>query len=603
MEKIYIIKDTSDFVADSELYENIFLTSENLSEDWHFHDFVVKLFKENNPSKLVIPLDINDNPFDGLLLGLHIRLNNDLTHDQKCIPIIFISEKHSFESIFSDPTLSIKQNRALPHYLLTTPNIYLEKPNLDIILAIFELNKPMSIFDYKHKLLDSIKILPSETTGKHSLANIWGAFRLAQTTGHTELLNENTELLRKQKDLYFKYVSANSGIISFQASTQKITIDSKQKNILLIDDEANKGWDVVLKAIFGEANFEVVGKEINEEPKSFINRATESALKEDENKLPKWDLILLDLRLDENEDKGENANKLAKEYSGAILLDGIKKVNKGTQVIMFTASNKAWNMRDLIEMGADGFFIKESPEYSQDNGFSLNNYKSFEKQVDECFEKDFLRDIFIKTRKLKGKLEFDKRKYPESFKTFIQDSRLKLEHTFYLLTLKNTQRTMEFALFNYFQIIEDYANLFTFKNDPEAIAYKTISDARNRTNPHKIFWKNSENKVVSHYALTWDWYDFMKRKDEKDKAIINIEFRENPILQETILSVSLKLAVILNIQLSDISSIEQLNELIYIRNNTIIHSGSNFDKGKRKVEIEDIKLIFGVIYKLIYNSF
>jgi DNA-binding NarL/FixJ family response regulator len=29
---------------------------------------------------------------------------------------------------------------------------------------------------------------------------------------------------------------------------------------------------------------------------------------------------------------------------------------------MFTASNKAWNMKALLDAGADGYYIKESPE-------------------------------------------------------------------------------------------------------------------------------------------------------------------------------------------------------------------------------------------------
>lgn len=52
---------------------------------------------------------------------------------------------------------------------------------------------------------------------------------------------------------------------------------------------------------------------------------------------------------------------LPSEYSGAKILDEIKSDNFGTQVIMYTASNKSWNMRELIGKGADGFYIKESP--------------------------------------------------------------------------------------------------------------------------------------------------------------------------------------------------------------------------------------------------
>ena len=418
MEKIYIIKGKSDLIVEDDLCVDISLTTENLLEDWQYHDWIVVQFKKFNPKKLIIPLDFDENFFAGLILGLHIRLNHELSHEQRCVPIVFISDRHSFESIFSDSTLSIKQNRALPHYLLTTPNVYLEKPDLEIIKSVFEVSKSMSYADYKNRFLDVIKILPSETIGKHSLANVWGAFRLAQTTEHSKILEQNTELLRKQRDLYFKYISAyslkenlsendtaNSGLTINsedknidEANNDKtdlgLTINSEGKNILLIDDEANKGWDVVLKAIFKGANFEVSGKDSDEKFELFLSKSIDKALELNQDNLPKWDLILLDLRLDEEEDLGDKADKLAGEYSGAKLLEKIKTENKGTQVIMLTASNKAWNMKKLLDLGADGYYIKESPEFNFSSEFTNESYQNLVKEIESCFDKKFAQKIF-----------------------------------------------------------------------------------------------------------------------------------------------------------------------------------------------------------------
>lgn len=59
------------------------------------------------------------------------------------------------------------------------------------------------------------------------------------------------------------------------------------------------------------------------------------------------------------------------EFSGMKILKAIKAANQGIQVIMFTASNKAWNMKALLDAGADGYYIKESPEFAFPNSYSV----------------------------------------------------------------------------------------------------------------------------------------------------------------------------------------------------------------------------------------
>jgi CheY-like chemotaxis protein len=229
-------------------------------------------------------------------------------------------------------------------------------------------------------------------------------YQLAKTTNNLTALNRNLKLHQNFKELYFKFIQASSKVFSpfndldFNIITTK-KINSPNKKVLYIDDEADKGWEEVLKSIFVGAEFESVGKMENESAETYYAKAKTKALEiEIEKNLPKWDLILLDLRLDETEDVGENAFKLASSYSGAKLLKEIKtgnKGNQGIQVIIFTASNKAWNMRELlIDLKADGFFVKESPEYNSDVIFSEKNYENFENQVIYCYNRSYLRSIF-----------------------------------------------------------------------------------------------------------------------------------------------------------------------------------------------------------------
>ena len=82
-------------------------------------------------------------------------------------------------------------------------------------------------------------------------------------------------------------------------------------------------------------------------------------------------------------------------YSGAKLLKSIKEKNKGTQVIIMTASNKAWNMKHLLKLGADGYYVKESPGVAFSSDFSHSNYQNFKTEVEKILTGlGFMREDF-----------------------------------------------------------------------------------------------------------------------------------------------------------------------------------------------------------------
>lgn len=67
-----------------------------------------------------------------------------------------------------------------------------------------------------------------------------------------------------------------------------------------------------------------------------------------------FDLILLDLRLKRDKDKGSPPQKI----SGIELLYQIKKFDPSIPVIMITASEKALNYKEALDLGASGYWIK-----------------------------------------------------------------------------------------------------------------------------------------------------------------------------------------------------------------------------------------------------
>jgi CheY-like chemotaxis protein len=178
---------------------------------------------------------------------------------------------------------------------------------------------------------------------------------------------------------------------------QEKTINALNKKILLIDDEANKGWELVLRKVFETSSPEdfVI---IKEKVKDYNSLSTESKnLIENTS----FDLYLIDLRLNGMEE--ENILK-SDSFSGMNVLQKIKSFNQGNQVIIFTASNKVWNLKALLDAGADGYYMKESPEFGFSAEFFEQNYLQFQEDVKRRFERDFLKNIYISYQKMLQKI-------------------------------------------------------------------------------------------------------------------------------------------------------------------------------------------------------
>lgn len=391
MENVFIISDYSTWL--NSLIEKLGFNEKqvipfetDLDEDWKI-DHWVKTKIPDNIETILIPIELGTNnvmSLEGLKIALHLRLLGKI-YPKRYLPVIFISNREVWQI-----NQMCRDSRDKNHYdyLIGTKGTDFLRPIPEDILPVITNLLPLSEEEYFVDFYEHIKILPNEYMGKHSIANIWGIHRLAMITGHGKLFDKNKKVNELISDLYFKYLTAYRGE-TFSNAIKELFIESSGKNILLIDDEENKGWSDLLKVLFKDSNFEFVPS-----GKNFLQDAEKKVLEINSSGLPIWDLILLDLRLVADEDAGENAYKNACDYSGAKLLNVIKCNNKGTQVIIFTASNKAWNMRELIDLGADGYYVKESPEYHQDLSFSLNSFKKFYDQVNYCYKKAFLKKIF-----------------------------------------------------------------------------------------------------------------------------------------------------------------------------------------------------------------
>lgn len=361
---------------------------------------VSKWFLQEKYDAIYIPLCFGGvlSDFMGLRLAMHIRLTPSLNQDTP----IYAYGVAAFEELTENYCFDILKTQSVR--LVNCDNASLIS-SVRSDIPICNLQKEMKLVH-----LD----LPSNIGG-HSLANQWGATILAQVAG---VDYEPTEqILNIQKSLYFKYIKAKNGSYGPDNSENKIE-ETKGKRILLIDDEADKGWSGVFKKMFDGGYLDVINVKLsgfNEIPEKIKQNIY----------IDLYDLYLVDLRL-----LGENEEHIVStiQFSGRDVINEIKRNNEGNQVVVITASNKAWNLRNLFAEGANGYYVKESPELLLPPELSKENYDSLIDSINSAFKNCYKRRLwaeqynlieYIKKLDLEQDLQDKLIKQLEVFETFM----------------------------------------------------------------------------------------------------------------------------------------------------------------------------------------
>lgn len=396
---------------------------------------------------IIIDVDSTKTPDACLSYALAIRLSLHEKKEVALAPIIFMSSL----------TIDIFKNSPYST-LLQTKGISFETP-LFTPTAV-EFMEPLKAKDYRPYFLDLIKVKPNATEGTHSIANQWGADVLSRIVLGAD--TDNALIKQARQSLYFKYVLALtlsedviSSLLSKEGTSEEIgrlmTINASGKKILLIDDEADKGWKDVIGRILNNSNLITFNQQTAD-----YTHLSEDIKKEIEKE--DADLIFLDLRINGvAEDTDEHIRPY--DFSGMKVLKAIKKINPGLQVIMLTASNKAWNMKALVDAGADGYYIKESPEYAFSAEYSIANANNLVKQIERCLEKKYLCKIYTGIKKLKSTL--DSCGQSQYFCNRIKNH---LNISYILLSQAKTKQDFAFAYITLEQIVEVITNEFISKN-------------------------------------------------------------------------------------------------------------------------------------------
>ncbi len=305
--------------------------------DEHIHNELIECFEDGIQYDLiVIPASLsieNYIEFTGLRIAHHIRLTPEFKHIKT--PILILSEENPSQIAKISSFANIFFTKGIFHTSTQVP----DKLSFEINELKESGLKLLSESDY-NSFLDKIKIDPPPNyDNRHSVANEYAMYSWSKAIG---LENEKIEKELGSR-LYFKYLDCviqNNHIGPLDISALKIEV-KEEVRILLIDDEAEKGWGQFYDKLFGNG-IELIVPENDE----IDYNAGSKEIKDDVIKLiksKKPHLVLLDLRLSDT-DTGKTSG-----LTGIEIIKELEKkdeINKGIRIIITSASNKIWNYLD-----------------------------------------------------------------------------------------------------------------------------------------------------------------------------------------------------------------------------------------------------------------
>lgn len=454
MENTYIISDYSDNMKHLtgliEIPESNVISYVSKQNEKEFHEWLQDVFSKNDIKKIIMPISLsNDVVFntEGLLLGLHIRLNYQLSIEKRCIPIIYLSN-FSIENIIKANNFDKDNN---PQNLFFTKGVYLTSFDTDDVRETLANALPCSNEDYEKNLLPRLNIQRKATFGGHDIANAWGSYKLGLIIGVGEDVFNQEYASKYLKQLYAKYLICKNEIFDYRKMIDLKPIKCSGRKVLFIDDKADEGWGALMTKTFNRAGKDFVYVDpskykTTDEHRSFSD--FDGFYKECQSHIGKdWDLIIIDLRLNPATEDIDNNVISPTNLSGYKLINEFLTENEGYQIIVLTASNKIWNINAALNRGAYSYYIKESPDFNYPIKETQIQFEEFKEKVQRCFERGYLRDLYIEWNNAKSKNS-------NSDKDFIAESDIALDISWE--QIKNEY--VDFAFLTLFQSIESVAN-------------------------------------------------------------------------------------------------------------------------------------------------
>lgn len=358
-------------------YTNEMLISD-ISNDKIFHELITGKLDEKKYQNIYIPLCFGSSFVD--LNGLRLATALRCTENKNQLSNIYLYSHIGVNNLIYNEYFDI----------LKTKNVFLIDYRYSAFQDIKSEESELTIDDLS-KEIQKLKLDPPlNYADSHSIANEWAIHQWAKTIGCDETDVLTNVFQNVESNLYFKYlrtINPISEVDKISPQDLKIKFEGNPK-VLLIDDEAEKGWREVFAYIFNDVyqNDEEMAIYQDTLEIDFKKITTEDLIQNSIQKIKDDDinLVILDFRLNPSDFIGSNP----KDITSIRLLKKIKELNPGIQVIIFSATNKVWNLQALQDAGADGFILKDGGENIHK---SINSFRNL---TSDAFSRVFLKEFY-----------------------------------------------------------------------------------------------------------------------------------------------------------------------------------------------------------------
>lgn len=486
--------------------------------DSRLHTIVREELDVDKYDNIFIPLCFGNSlsDYNGLRLTAHIRCTKMVNQ----LSNIYIYGFVGYKDLLEHPCFNI----------LKTKNVFLIDYSKK---AIQEADKNVISYLKEDELTKEIQKLElTSPKDNHTVANEWAIYRWVATIG-TGVRDEGIDIINRniQQHLYFKYLQTIYPITKNELSDIKIEKnDEKSPKILYIDDEAEKGWYEIFATLLCDKS-NLMDYECLDDIKK-LSREEIIATSINKIKEKEIDIVILDFRL-HNADFSKEIP--IEEVTSMEILKQIKEYNKGIQVLIFSATNKIWNLQALERLGADGFIIKEAPENSINPNFTEETIANFKRIMEISIRMTFLKEAYTITNSIKKSLDIKLENKKQNLRSEII---LQLDIAFECLKKTSEDNTyFNLSYISLFKIIEHINDFYTDDSGKFMKIAKKLKPIEHYDSKKDIFTEYDKDKYPTTKQKIFSIYKYILKGEPKE--IYNdidmiCEFRNNIIHPKTI---------------------------------------------------------------------
>jgi CheY-like chemotaxis protein len=561
--KIFIaltIENEIDLVFDNAVYKTFYLDEKHNFDvtDEYLSEIIIDWFNGEEYDSIFIPLCFGPvlSDYNGLRFATHIRCTETLNRLKNIFIYSFVDYADIIQNEYFD--------------ILKSKNVRLIEYKSSSFFKASLLNCEALSCDELPVEINKVKLDPPKNyEDNHSISNEWAIYRWAVSiNAYTPDINRVLNNVNNQ--LYFKVLKTiypPADIIRLSEHQLKINYEGAPK-ILYIDDEANKGWYEILSNLFSNINkleFDYLDDEFNSKIQEEIISTSIDKIKSEN-----IDMVILDFRLHPNDFSTDDFSTI----TGLRLLKEIKKINPGIQVVIFSATNKTWNFQDLQMNGADGFVLKESPEFSLNPKVTSLLIQKMLLTIEGCLAKTFLKDFFDCYKILKDEL-IPRKNYKRTDKPlpkeFVDEALKWLEISYQQLNSGISQSSLTSSFLFMFSVLENISNRVINIENPIPTKQEGLFhyEFRGSEQKLKLFIEDKDNlgyyrKTKSHLSskrnVSWvmkilNTLDFISNEQYSIHELSNLIKLRNDVIHANSNSG--------DVILTEKNSIEFLNKLIY----------------------------------------